>query len=364
MQAPSQHRGGIVGQHQGHKNFCKSSELLELLSRSPLAQNHEHLVRHLAGPVSRWVAPVFRDERAVAYILAEPKRRAVWNAVLATGRYRERDGDELFEQLLTLSGKTLVSSAYGSCPPGFITLLGLCSETGHPPEFYQFWHDFLGDDDGTLISQIASSRVPVWELYRVLKALPPELQTIPIAQRLSESGATMRFVDAVAWMQGGKPSDAVWRDVRKKLESGASPRKLLDVMLNSAQCPAPHLVDERFRHIATVGELRDAARRYENCLGMDFSIEQALTGEQQFYEWRGDGEPCIVSITNDKPFGYTVGSIKGVGNVETDVETYLSVVAALSEHGVVERSGVVDLVSAVPRSFGRRRERDVESIWG
>jgi hypothetical protein len=97
---------------------------------------------------------------------------------------------------------------------------------------------------------------------------------------------------------------------------------------------------------------------------MDFTIEEALRGETQFYEWVGDGEPCIVSIINDKPFGYTVGSIKGVGNVETDVETYLSVVAALSEHGVVERSGVVDLVSAVPRSFGRRRERDVESIWG
>jgi hypothetical protein len=329
-----------------------------------VAQNHEHLVRHLAGPVSRWVAPVFRDERAVGYILAEPNRRAVWNAVLATGRHRGCDSDELFEQLLTLSGKALVSSAYGSCPPGFITLLGLCSETGHPPEFYQFWHGFLGDDDGTLISQIASSLVPVFELYRVLKVLPEPLRTIGIAQRLGESGATMRFIDAVTWMHGGKPSDALWRDVGKKLESGTSPRKLLDVMLNDARCPAPHIVDELFRHIATVQQLRDAARRFENCLGMDFTIEEALRGETQFYEWRGDGEPAIVSINSDKPFGYTVGSIKGVGNVESDVETYLNITAALAEHGVVERSGVVDMVSAVPRSFGRRRERDVEIIFG
>jgi hypothetical protein len=353
-----------VGQHHGHKNFCKSSELLELLSRSPVAQSHEHLVRHLAGPLFRFVLPVFRDERAVAYILAEPKRRAVWNAVLATGRHRGGDGGELFEQLLTLSGKALVSGAYGSCPPGFITLLGLCAETGHPPEFYQFWHGFLGTDDGALIRQIASSRLPVFELYRVLKALPPVLQTIPIAQRLAESEATMRFVDAVAWMHSGKPSDAVWRDVRKKLESGTSPRKLLDMMLNTARCPAPHIVETRFRHLATVGELRDAARRFENCLGMDFTVEQALTGDQQFYEWRGDSEPCIVCITNDKPFGYTVGSIKGVGNVEPDVETYVNITAALAEHGVVERSGVVDMISSVPRTIGRRRERDVESLWG
>ena len=88
---------------------------------------------------------------------------------------------------------------------------------------------------------------------------------------------------------------------------------------------------------------------------MDFTIEQALTGEHQFYEWRGDSEPCILSITNDKPFGYTVGSIKGVGNVEADVETYVNISAALAEHGVVERSGVVDMVAAVPRSFWRRR---------
>jgi hypothetical protein len=310
------------------------------------------------------VAPLFRDERAVAYILAEPKRRAVWNAVLATGRYRERDGDELFEQLLTLSGKALVSGAYGSCPPGFITLLGLCSETGHPPEFYQFFHDFLGDDDGTRIRQIASSPVPMFELYRVLKALPPVLQTIPIAQRLGESGATLRFIDAVTWMHGGQPSDAVWRDVVEKLESGTSPRKLLDVILNDARCPAPHIVETRFRHLATVGELRVAARRFANCLGMDFTIEEALRGETQFYEWRGDGEPAIVSINSDKPFGYTVGSIKGVGNVEPDVETHILITEALAEHGVVERSGVVDMVSSVLRSFGRRRERDMESIWG
>ena len=352
-----------MGQHQGRKNFCKSSKLLELLSRSPVAQNHDHLLRHLAGPVYRWVAPVFCDERAVAYILAESKRRAVWNAVLATGQYRECNGDELFEQLLTLSGKTLVSGAYGSCPPGFITLLGLCSETGHPPEFYQFWYGFLGDDDGSAIRQIASSRVPVFELYRVLKVLPEPLRTIGIAQRLGESVATMRFIDAVTWMHGGKPDDGVWLSVRKKLESGASPRKVLDKMLNDARCPAPYITDERFRHIATVQQLRGAARRFENCLGMDFTIEQALTGEHQFYEWIGKGEPAIVSITTDIPFGYTVGSIKGVGNCEPDVETYVNVTAALAEHGVVERSGVVDMVSAVPRSFGRRLERDVESIW-
>ena len=331
-----------MGQHQGHKNFCKSSKLLELLSRSPVAQNHEHLVRHLAGPLFRFVSPVFRGERAVVYILAEPKRRAVWNAVLATGRYREcDDANQLFEQLLTLSGKGLVSGAYGSCPAGYITLLGLCSETGHPPEFYQFFHDFLGDGDGTLIRQIASSPVSVVELYRVLNALPPVLQTIPIAQRLGESGATIGFIDAVTWMHGGKPDDAVWRDVGKKLERGTSPRKLLEAMLNDARCPASHIVDARFRHLAKVGELRDAARRFENCLGMDFTVEQALTGEHQFYEWRGDGEPCILSIINDMPFGFYAGSIKGVGNVEPDVETYLNITTALAEHGVVERSGVV-----------------------
>ena len=123
-------------------------------------------------------------------------------------------------------------------------------------------------------------------------------------------------------------------------------------------------MDERFRHIAIVAELRDAARRFENCLGMDFTVEQALTGEHQFYEWRGDGEPCILSIVNDMPFGFITGNIKGVGNVEPDVETYVNIAAALAEHRVVERSGVVDLVSAVPRSFGRQQRRGVESIRG
>jgi hypothetical protein len=85
-----------------------------------------------------------------------------------------------------------------------------------------------------------------------------------------------------------------------------------------------------------------------------------ITPPSNFHQLRD----TTLSITNDMPFGFYAGSIKGVGNCEPDVETYLNITSALAEHGVIERSGVVDMVSAVPRPFGRRRERDVESIWG
>jgi hypothetical protein len=307
---------------------------------------------------------VFRDERAVAYILAEPHRRQIWNAVLAAGSRLDEPGadDEQFERLLTGSAKSLISDAYGSCPSGFLTLLGRCDEIGHPVEFYRFWHGFLAENVGA-IREIASSPVPVWELFRVLKNLPAELRTIGIALRFGEHVGTGRFVEAVRWMHGGSPDAAVWREVPERLERGASPRKILDGMLAEARCPTPCLVDARFRHIATVGELKRAAKRFENCLGMDFTLEEALRGEAQFYEWVGEGQAAIVSITNDLPFGWFLGSFKGVGNVEPELETHIHITEALAEQGVVGRMSVMDMVSGVPRTMGRRRERDVASLW-
>jgi DNA-directed RNA polymerase subunit N (RpoN/RPB10) len=307
---------------------------------------------------------VFRDEGVVAYILAESHRRQVLNAVLAAGSRLDEPSadDEQFERLLTGSAKSLIADAYGSCPSGFLTLLDRCDELGHPAEFYRFWHSFLAENVGA-IREIASSSVPVWELYRVLKNLPAELRTIGIACRFGEHVGTGRFVEAVRWMHCGQPDAGVWRAVRERLERGASPRKILDGMLAEARCPTHYLVDARFRHIATVGELKRAAKRFENCLGMDFTIEEALRGEAQFYEWVGEGQAAIVSITNDLPFGWILGSIKGVGNVEPELETHIHITEALAEQGVVGRMGVMDMVSGVPRTMGRRRERDVASLW-
>ncbi|WP_370571585.1 hypothetical protein [Phaeobacter sp. SYSU ZJ3003] len=246
-----------------------------------------------------------RDERAVAYILAEPHRRQVWNAVLAAGSRLDEPavGDEWFARLLTDSAKSLIADAYGSCPSGFLTLLGRCDELGHPAEFYWFWYGFLAENVGA-IREIASSPVPICELYRVLKNLPPELRTIGIASRFGEHVGTGRFVEAIRWMHGGQPDAGVWREVGERLERGTSPRKILDSMQAEARCPAPYLVDARFRHIATVGELKRAAQRFENCLGMEFTLEEALRGESQFYEWVGEGQAAIVSIANDMPFGW------------------------------------------------------------
>ncbi len=93
--------------------------------------------------------------------------------------------------------------------------------------------------------------------------------------------------------------------------------------------------------------LRDAGHRFKNCLKLDFTLEEALRGETQFYEWMGEGEPAIVSITDDMPFGWMIGSIKGVGNSDPDVETYVAITDALRDHCVVGRIGVLDMMPMV-----------------
>ena len=334
-----------MGQQAANKNFCKTDKVMELIERTPLAASHEYLLSHLAGPLFPRVASVFTGEKAVAYILAEPKRRQVWNAVLAAGRSHDACHMSL-ETLLMQTSKNLIVSAYGACPSGFLTLLGRCGDLGLPVDFYRFWQGLL-EDGGCSIRQVAGSSLPLWELYRVLKNLPPELRTVAIAQRFGEHLSVNRFVKALRWIKGGQPSDAVWLSVRKHLERGMSPRKLLDRMLDDARCPAPYLLDAQFRHLGSVKMLRDAGRRFKNCLKLDFTLQEALRGEAQFYEWMGEGEPAIVSITNDMPFGWVVWSIQGVGNSEPDVETYVGITEALCEHGVVGRISVLDLTQMV-----------------
>ena len=155
-------------------------------------------------------------------------------------------------------------------------------------------------------------------------------------------------------MHGGQPDAHVWRQVGEGLARGASPRKILDAMLANARCPEPYIVDARFRHLSSVGDLQRAAKQFENCLGKDFLLEKALRGETQFYEWVGAGEPAIVSITSDMPFGCILGSIKGVGNMEPEVDTLVHIMDALGEHQIVSRMSVVDLISGVSRTMGRR----------
>jgi hypothetical protein len=334
-----------VGQLAANKNFCKNDKVVELVERTPLAASHEYLLRHLAGPLFSRVASVFADEKAVAYILAEPKRRQVWNAVLAAGRRHDVCHVSL-ENLLVQPSKNLIVAAYGACPSGYLTLLGRCGDLGLPVDFYRFWQGFLADG-GCCIRQIAGSSLPLWELYRVLKNLPPELRTVAIAQRFGEHLAASRFVEIVRWMKGGQSDESVWRNVGEQLERGRSPRKILDRMLDDARCPAPYLVDARFRHLGSVKMLRDAGHRFKNCLKLDFTLEEALRGETQFYEWMGEGEPAIVSITNDMPFGWMIGSIKGVGNSDPDVETYVAITDALRDHCVVGRIGVLDMMPMV-----------------
>ena len=134
----------------------------------------------------------------------------------------------------------------------------------------------------------------------------------------------------------------IWTDAAKQFGRGCSAQRIIQRKFNQARFPEPVVSHPHLRHIRTVGELQNAAKRFKNCL-IDYT-GSALRNDLQFYEYLCDENPCIVSIKNDEPHGFIQGNIHGVSNEEPDFIAEVSIRRILNEQGIVERHRMERLV--------------------
>jgi hypothetical protein len=257
------------------------------------------------------------------------------------------------EYLLFHSSHTIIVDFFGSVPRGFLSFLSRLGDCAFSQDFYQFWHKFLVHKPDQY-RHLLNAYLPPSELKTIVEQLPEELQLIKVAQRLGDADTAEKFVCALVWLHDGKAENVDWMDVREKLDRGVAPRKLLDEKLLDAPFPAPFIKNHaQFRHLNTPREMRRAAREFQNCLGMEFSLCSAQEGTTEFYEWIGGETNCIVSIIADHPFGFRLGEIKTAENAEPTPNVSSAIVFALDELGIVERESVVDMVAGVRRMISR-----------
>ena len=101
--------------------------------------------------------------------------------------------------------------------------------------------------------------------------------------------------------------------------------------------PPPFPETERLKPLATKAAMREAAKRYDNCLAT--RVSNAVSGFSAFYEWRG-GDGAVVEIGRDAIFGWRLEEAKGPRNAVLDTATRAELVADLTAIGVyVGRSG-------------------------
>lgn len=309
-----------------------------------LHRSHDGLLRHLAGSLFPMAAMVFGERFAPIYLLSQPRRRQVWNAVLAvTGP--DADPEQLRTRLLSDGARSLLKQAYTTVPRGFVTVLGRVGDIGLAPEAYSFWHAYLLEhpEDAPFIRFMPSIS---GEMTDAMRQLPRPLARLLLKRRGADPEPLLRLAELVTWVHLRKPDPSIWDDFAARLEQGEAPKSIVEKIADALPCPPGHITgDPRFRHFSTIRELRQEGRHFRNCIGWRFSLEGAVTGVDQYYEYDHPTEKFIVAIASDAPFGYILKELGGYKNNKPPPEIATEIEAALAEHGVHKRDSVYCMFS-------------------
>ncbi len=341
----------VQKQTQTHPQTPLAAALMETLPRAQLATSFTSQVNRLAGPLAPRVRKVFGGSHAPIYLLTDPARRQVWNAVLAV-RPPQGDIDSLRTDFLHKTSKALLRDAYGSLPRGFRTVLNKSGEIGLEKKFYIFWHSYM-----TLYPQdfrfvAARPRVEP-DLVEIMTRVPEALGRLPVIAKVEDPEDLPKYVEAITWIHGGRPAPAVWDGIAARLMTGETPLNIVTKLVDAVQCPPPHIQgDSRFRHLNTLRAIKSASHEFENCLGEAFNLREAARGETQFYIYQDGGDRLIVAITSDHPYGFITNDIRAHKNKRPAREVRHRVEAALKDHGVTDRSSIYDTVCCWGSLFG------------
>ena len=319
----------------------KWDTILSEYSDTPDAESVHLLVKHFARNLSDRVERIFPDALGLKYVTVPTLKRQVWNAVLAITDDIQ-DIPKFRQNLLTKSNRQLLQEAYGTVPNGFRLALRKTGQFAQSRDFYIRLHQHLTEhpDDHHFLNGYTQIDE---RLIDILHTLPTPLNSFRYARHFASPRDVHRFKDAWILLNRSEHEDPrIWMDAAKQFACGCSPQKTIQHKFNQARFPAPVVSHPHLRHIATVGDLRGAAKRFKNCL-MDYT-GCALRNDLQFYEYLCDENPCIVSIKNDSPYGYIQGNIHGVSNEEPDFIAEVSIRRILNEQGIVERHRMERLV--------------------
>jgi len=176
-------------------------------------------------------------------------------------------------------------------------------------------------------------------LVRRLAGLPqPMAHATHLALELSPEGVLVlkEAYEALLFRDGAAAAEAAARRWGAAATAKAMFEAVRDDLTPEPLAP-PHAGTARLRPLATKAALKDAARRYHNCLrdcGSD-----AATGWRAFYEW--DGPPgVVVGIGRDHVFGWRLEEARTIRNEAVPEAVREEIMGDLALMGVhVGRSG-------------------------
>lgn len=290
------------------------------------------LLKLVAGEFAQPVAVQWPSPHTAFLTAPSARRHLVCLAVL-----HGADLALVGEAILTQRLRKVLAAVLPRAPSGLARALERLGDVAWPAEGYRQLLGLLGDPpaakvlrhaeiiDLAVVQRMAALPGPLARALGLVTELSPEGVTV-----LQEAYEALRFRD-------GEPS-ARAAAVRWSRLANA---KALSAAVKEDLCPEPpappHPGTAQLRPMATKAQIRDAARRYENCL-VDL-LPHVASGWSAIYEW-ADTPSAIVQVTRDHIFGWRVEQVRLAKNAavpETMRQAIATELAAMGMH--VGRSG-------------------------
>lgn len=121
------------------------AHVLNIMRYAQVDMMHFNLLGEVARDLKEAVDAIFGPLASIA-VLTESARRQVWFAVLAKLEFEHRITPirhdqaaraQVLTQLLAARNTDLVTWAYGSCPPGFLSLVARAGERARKSQYYR-----------------------------------------------------------------------------------------------------------------------------------------------------------------------------------------------------------------------------------
>lgn len=264
------------------------------------------LLKLVAGEFAERVAGVWPEPHA-AFLSAPAARRHLACLGFVTGA----DVATLAAAILGARLRHVIPAVVPRAPTGLERVLGRLGEVAFEAEAYRLLLRLLERPapakvlrhaervDESLVRRLAGLPEPMERAVRLARDLTPEGVAV-----LREAYEALRFRDGVA---AAEAAASGWARAR----SGKALFEAVRDDLTPEPRPPPHPGTARLRPLATKAAIKDAARRFRNCLAD--RTPHAAAGWSAFYEWGGP-PGVIVEVSRDHVFGWRLDEARIADN--------------------------------------------------
>lgn len=302
------------------------------------ARRVSHALRRVFGSHAAAVHRLMDADPDFAKFLARQDIAGIHFLALAVSYEMPNGPDELRAlggKLRTVERRKMIWRILGRKPPAGLTgVLGKLRSAPMPAQSYRTLVELLYEP---------MARKALTHTHLVSKAMIDGLAHLPLGLRIPKLARIVgnpedraRFYYALAAVRRKRPEldVAALRVSLKAVKCADDIRLWLDHLLTRLPFAAPPWAgDELLRPIRGRQELREAAKRFSNCLA-DYMLDAAL-GRKFFYVWEGE-EACVVEVCPDDLVGWRIGDIEGADRRKPASETRAVIVARFARNGVLD----------------------------